>query len=380
MSLYKRGKVWIYDFWVNGERYNKSTGMRNRRDADLVESALKVELSKAAAGIQPQRQRGPVPKFDQAMAEFLDWSAIEHADKPETTRRYKISSLALLSYFGQTKLNRIDTEAVEAFKEWRRVQKAQPKKTKGKNKAKATKQIMPATVNRELACLKSLFYFFIKKRRLLTENPVSDVKMLKEVRRFHILTPEAERKYLAECTQPLRDIAVMMVETGMRPEEIYGMRLSDVHLKEAFYFNSEGKTPSAQRRIPLTSRACEIIADRLTYLDSEFLFPGEVAGKPIVKANAAHYGALRRSKLPKFRLYDLRHTFATRFVEAGGDLVTLAQILGHKDLRMVMVYSHPTDPHKLKSMQQFEQYSRGREKELNKVPTVFPTAEDLGDD
>ena len=44
-------------------------------------------------------------------------------------------------------------------------------------------------------------------------------------------------------------------------------------------------------------------------------------------------------------IYDLRHTFATRFVEAGGDLVTLKDILGHSSLRSVIKYVHPTAQH-----------------------------------
>ncbi|HMV87167.1 MAG TPA: site-specific integrase [Blastocatellia bacterium] len=319
-------------------------------------------------------KRGPVPRFDAAMKEFLAWSEIEHADKPETARRYRVSSRALLLYFGSSKIDRIDGAAVEEFKDARRVQKALPKKTKHK-KPKPTQRIKPATVNRELACLKAMFYYFVRKK-LLVENPVSDVKMLPEEREFYILTPEEEQEYLAACSQPLRDIATLAIETGMRPEEIYGMRISDIRLAKNYYFNSEGKTPSARRRVPLTTRARQVVEDRLASVEGDYLFPGLVEDTHIVKANAAHQGALKRSGLPRFRIYDLRHTFATRFVEAGGDLVTLAQILGHRDLRMVMVYSHPTDPHKQASMKKFEAYNRANRAHLRIVPMISPNVED----
>lgn len=45
--------------------------------------------------------------------------------------------------------------------------------------------------------------------------------------------------------------------------------------------------------------------------------------------------------MPRFRLYDLRHTWATRAAEAGVDLVTLAALLGHSKIVMVMRYAHP---------------------------------------
>ena len=49
MSVYKRGKVYWYDFWFNGERFQKSTRIRTRRDAEIIESAKKVELAQQAA-------------------------------------------------------------------------------------------------------------------------------------------------------------------------------------------------------------------------------------------------------------------------------------------------------------------------------------------
>jgi integrase len=48
----------------------------------------------------------------------------------------------------------------------------------------------------------------------------------------------------------------------------------------------------------------------------------------------------------KFRLYDCRHTFASRAVEQGINLVTLAAMLGHANLKMVMRYAHPSENEK----------------------------------
>ncbi len=64
-------------------------------------------------------------------------------------------------------------------------------------------------------------------------------------------------------------------------------------------------------------------------LKGEYLFPGRIpigmkpedAG-PIVKVNAAQTAAVKRSKVAPFRMYDLRHTWATRAAQDGVDLVT----------------------------------------------------------
>jgi integrase len=65
---------------------------------------------------------------------------------------------------------------------------------------------------------------------------------------------------------------------------------------------------------------------------------------------------LRESKVPQFRPYDCRHTWATRAVEAGIDLVTLAAMLGHSKINMVLRYAHPTQEHQTKAMDKMEQY------------------------
>ncbi|MBS1793998.1 MAG: tyrosine-type recombinase/integrase [Acidobacteria bacterium] len=60
--------------------------------------------------------------------------------------------------------------------------------------------------------------------------------------------------------------------------------------------------------------------------------------------------------MKSFRLYDLRHTFATWACEAGIDLVTLKDLLGHSRLEMVLRYSHPTEKHRFDAIKKIEAY------------------------
>jgi site-specific recombinase XerD len=48
----------------------------------------------------------------------------------------------------------------------------------------------------------------------------------------------------------------------------------------------------------------------------------------------------------KFRLYDARHIFASRAIEDGIDLLVLASILGHSNLKLAMRYAHPSEKFK----------------------------------
>ncbi|HEX8567405.1 MAG TPA: tyrosine-type recombinase/integrase [Pyrinomonadaceae bacterium] len=62
---------------------------------------------------------------------------------------------------------------------------------------------------------------------------------------------------------------------------------------------------------------------------------------------------MKKLKL-KFRLYDARHTFASRAVEDGIDLLVLASILGHSNLKMVMRYAHPSETFKADAIKRME--------------------------
>lgn len=69
------------------------------------------------------------------------------------------------------------------------------------------------------------------------------------------------------------------------------------------------------------------------------MFRGKKAGDHLTKLNNAHDAVIEKIGA-SFVLYEFRHTYATRFYEATGDLVALARNLGHADLRTVMKYNH----------------------------------------
>jgi integrase len=301
MSIFKRGRTYWFHFWSEGQHIQRSTKQRNPRVARQIEAAYRTKLAKAEFGIHERKR---VPFFSGAMQEFLSWSESEHASHPRTHRRYKTSSAALLRYFGRLRLDAITAEHVERFK----IERAREQRASDRGK-KAGRVLRPATVNRELACGKAMFNSAIK-AGLPLQNPFSRVRFLAEQNdHTRVLTYDEQQKYLKEASQPLRDIAVLMLETGMRPEEVYRLARENVHSDQRYVVNPFGKTKAAKRKINLTTAATEVIRKRLGQATGRYLFPHQKdPDRPMLKVNNAHHGARIRCGLAPFRLYDLRHT------------------------------------------------------------------------
>jgi integrase len=268
MALYKRAGVYWYEFVYRRRRYRKSTGVKNQRTAGDIERAFRTALAKGEVGIT---ERKAVPGFRRAMAEFLRWSEEEHRAHHGTHQRYEVSSIALLRLFRDSPLDSITPDDVERFKTSR---SGEFKTTRADNGKRATtnKKLRPATVNRELACLKALFNFAIKSD-VIAKNPVSRIKFLPENnQQTRVLSYAEQQRYLASASPVLRDVATLIFETGMRPEEVYTIRPENVDLGHDWLLIPHGKTAAARRRINLTASAGDVLRRRMSGLKTPYLF------------------------------------------------------------------------------------------------------------
>lgn len=372
MKLYKqrKGKTWRMRFVFEGQRIDRTTGFTNFRKAEAYAEAFRTKLRNEGIGIL---EKGPIPSFKTAMADFLEWSASRQ--KKNTASRYETASKALIAYFGKIhRVDRLTKPQIEKFITWRKAQYGAPRGIKpktGKPKQTRKKKISNATVNRELACLKKMFSNLVADG-VLTTNPVKLVKFLLEDNEpGRVLNREEERLYVMAASQPLQDYATVLVETGLRPDELCRLAVRDVliNAEKPYLIVKEGKTKAARRTVPLSKRAAEVLAKRIAKAKGKYIFAGGRGGndpdKPALKFNNAHYGTRSRSKIDGVNrsgmegvctLYSFRHTFATRFLERRpGDLLTLAALLGHSSLRMVMRYAHPSDEHKFDAIRAMEE-------------------------
>lgn len=347
MPIYKRGRVYWFHFEYNGTHYQRSTRQSNANIARQIEAAFRTQLAKGEVGIH---ERKPIPSLTSAMRSFLQWSENQHRAHPNTFIRYRTSSRTLLRLLRDLPLDQITPDRIEHYK----AQRAREVRSRGKSK----RSIRPATINRELACLKAMFNFAINSGCRIF-NPVSRVKFLSEGNeQTRVLTYEEQAKYLEHASRDLKHVAVLMLETGMRPEEVYRIEAANVNLEAGFLTNPYGKTKAARRKITLTTTAASVLKERIAAPTSRYIFPCNTdPNKPLPKINGAHNRAIAAAGVKRFRLYDLRHTWATRAAMSGIDLVTLAALLGHSRIQMVLRYAHPTDDHQALAMKRLEQFN-----------------------
>ena len=208
--------------------------------------------------------------------------------------------------------------------------------------------ISPATVNRALTTLK-LLYHHAERCGYAVSNPTKDVAFLKEGSgSTRVVSFDEEIAYMAQASQPLKVIAQIILDCGLRPEEVFRIKVENLDFAAGTIFNPFGKTKAARRKVTMTTAVRELLKLRATKAKGHFIFASKNdPNRPIGSVRKAHDRAVERAGiLEHFRLYDLRHTFATRSVAVGVDLPTLSAVLGHTSIQMTMRYVHPAEEQK----------------------------------
>jgi integrase len=131
---------------------------------------------------------------------------------------------------------------------------------------------------------------------------------------------------------------------------------------------TRSKTKASIRRIHLSDKAKAILKARLERFDGDFLFPqnDKDGTGPIKVLDVQHRKALGAPGF-KFRLYDCRTTFATRALESGTDLLTLAAFPGHANLKTVSRYAQPSGERRAEALRQT---SKPRQKQSKRAKSL----------
>ncbi|MEO7192647.1 MAG: tyrosine-type recombinase/integrase [Vicinamibacterales bacterium] len=243
--------------------------------------------------------------------------------------------------------------------------------------------VKPATVNRDLAALRGALSKALEWRRGgLRTHPMTSVKAAKIDATGHVrfldsdeesrlrtaLTDRDERRRRERdhanewrrergydalptfgiYTDHLHPLVLLALHTGCRRGELFALRWADVDLVAArLTVRADGAKSGLARVIPLNTEAVTVLRTwRPTRVEtSNLVFPGD-DGNALVDVKTAWLRLMTDADIAGFRFHDCRHTFASKLVQAGVDLNTTRELLGHADLKMTLRYAHLAPEHK----------------------------------
>lgn len=141
-------------------------------------------------------------------------------------------------------------------------------------------------------------------------------------------------------------LAMLIVDTGMRADEALSLRRQDIHQAQRL-LTVTGKGRK-QRVVPYSEAGAKALARWLKWVPAsvQYVF-GTASDRPQSQSNALrdHMRMLRQVGIKREEhahcgFHILRHTFATNYLRAGGDLARLKRILGHSNIETTLIYEH----------------------------------------
>lgn len=192
-----------------------------------------------------------------------------------------------------------------------------------------------STVRRDLALLSHVYTIALKEWGMPVENPCMKIRKPKLNRDRERRISSGELAKLLEAAQArhieLPNLITLAVESGMRRAELLSLRRGNVKGSVAYLADTKNGT---SRSVPLSKAARESIAGLPTRMDGSLfsLRPDTVS----------HYFSrcCETAGIDGLRFHDLRHEATSRFFERGLNIMEVAAITGHKDLKMLRRYTH----------------------------------------
>jgi integrase len=326
------GVLW-YKFMWNGEMVRESTRQKNEVVARNMESAHRTMLANGEVGI---REKKPLPSLKAFCVDRVEpWAkSTFQVASPKTWLWYVfgINSLKNSKVLANVRLNEIGPELASHY--------ASERQREG---------LEISSINSCLRALRRVLRLSVEWGVL---GAAPKIKFLSgENRRERVITPTEEAQYLAAALPLLHDIALLLFDSGMRPEESHRLRWEYVNWyggRNGLLLIAKGKTIAARRVLPLTPRVKVMLEKRWVEAgkpEEGWVWPADTKDGHINhdSLRQQHKKALTLARIRPFEMYSIRHTFLTRLGESGCDVWTLARIAGHSNISISQRYVHPSE-------------------------------------
>ncbi|MGH9771876.1 MAG: tyrosine-type recombinase/integrase [Candidatus Acidiferrales bacterium] len=376
VSLARKGSRYVWDprpgayylDWREGRRRREYAGetpsaalaAQRRKQHELAGALLLADstldfLSKAAEGsalvsVENSAAGAPVRQtpIEEARKLFLAHVAAHSPDKPETQRRYRQVLEHFERHAGHKRFAEAVTRAdIDEYKILRCREQSQ----------RQNRLIAARTVNFEVSTLRTFFYYLIKERGVSMKNPCSRFKKLRDVKRLGRGRPptynqdELDALFL-ECDEFERVVFATLLLTGLRKKELYFLTWNDMDLRTAtLRVSGEGKIGFSpkdyeERVIPLPPDLLKIL--KALSKRAFWVFPNR-SGNRLNHLLRRLKTIAGRAGVAGATLHKFRHTYATRLLEGGADIVTVQKLMGHSDIETTRRYLNPEDELKRKA-------------------------------
>src|SRR5215471_7665704 len=249
MALIKRGDFYHYHFWVSGRRYRGSTKKTTMAAARQVESRLMAAAEEEGDLIA--RKRSPILReFEPRFFEWVEGSKLAQKSKDYYTNGWRLLAQTKVAFMRLNAIGRDDAEAL-------------------------TFPGGPSNHNNALRTLRRMLGKALEWKVL---KAAPKIKLLVENERKRMIDTHTESKLLPFSKQPLRDVLMIMRDSGMRNhKEVFIMRWEYVDWPNDRYYVYESKSPKGRRYVPLSPRVKRALLARYKEEKEGWVFPSKRA-------------------------------------------------------------------------------------------------------
>lgn len=349
---HEEGLGWASDGW-SAERASEELA-RLKRAARMGEGPQRLREARKVAQAKRQEEAALEEANRLAaitLADFFESTYFPHAKahkKPDTWRSeerlFRLWISPVIGKFPFSQIAPFHLDKIKANMQAGRRDNTAPKKSK-------PRPLSPKTVNDALAVVRQVWNFARRDGLVSGDWPGRDVKKLKvNNERIRFLSRDEAEVLLVELqktSQQLHDIAIISLHCGLRAGEVFALTWDCLDFERETLLLVD--TKNGKTRTAFMSPAVKVILHgKSSSAGRGGLIFKDRNGEQIAEVSAAFARVVERLGLnagiedPRRQVcfHTLRHTYASWLVEAGVDLYTVKELLGHKTLAMTARYSH----------------------------------------
>jgi integrase len=355
----RRSAYWWYSIHFEGKRYRKSTNQTKKSAAAAVEAAMLAQLQERGTSVL-RTTRPPILR--DFSVRFLEWVKKSQRLTPNSKRYYRYG-WRLLSYsdLAGMRLNEITQDVAESIVFIRPLLDRKKKKKGQANDETAEiesqekpKKMIPCSNQYSNQALRTLKRMQGKAMewKVLRERP--KITLAETAGRDRLIDERTEDKLCRAYATPIKHrrtrrlrqqawlFMVILQDCGMRPDEVFPMRIENIHWEQDRIWIPEGKTEKSRRFVPMSARVKGMLRQWRGERETGWVFPSDRSRCGHLTTIAKGFQAARaRAELDsKVVPYSARHTYGTYTMEATGNVFAIAKSMGHVDVKSMEPYQH----------------------------------------